>query len=383
MKPQRASRTKVHFSDFRVLFDRNNTGYPASGGSFVYQNGKLSMAFQKASDGDSGLQSSLTESLDLGKTWSQPVPFGPAVADVKTAFQACHFSGVSAKGTLIISGFYNPSGIQTSGEGINWRPNTALIGRQQRQDQEVHWARYESGTFLGEQFVERGVVTRSGRIVLAIWGSAKKGDNWQCGVLLSDDDGRTWRYRQVGYASDLSLRDRAAEPVGYNEQTLFESHDGTLVSMIRGRQKLAQLTDRLPRETYFSRSISKDGGETWSTPELTNIAGTGATGVGLVLPDGSLLLAARIPHHVETTWIRPANPKLYGLHLARSFDLGKTWETERLLQHDAEQTPFDNYYNTMNGQFIRVSSNRWIYAFGQFDVGRKTHRMLAFDLSWE
>ena len=382
-KPQRASTTKVHFSDYRVLFDRNSAGYPASSGSFVYRDGKLSMVFQKASDGDSGLQASLTESLDLGKTWTQPVPFGPAVVDAKTAFQACHFSGVSAKGTLIISGFFNPSGIQTSGEGINWRPNTALIGRQPRRDREVEWTRYESGTFLGEQFVERGVVTRNGRIVLAIWGSAKKGDNWQCGVLLSDDDGKTWRYRQVGYASDLALRDRAAEPVGYNEQTLFEAHDGMLVSMIRGRQKLAQLTDGRPRETYFSRSISRDAGETWSTPEIANIAGTGATGVGLVLPDGSLLLAARIPHHVETTWIRPANPKLYGLHLARSFDLGKTWETEKLLQHDPEQTEFDNYYNTMNGQFIRLSSNRWIYAFGQFDVRRERHRMLAFDLSWE
>ena len=349
----------------------------------MYRDGKLSMVFQKASDGDSGLQTSLTESLDLGKTWTQPVPFGPAVVDAKTGFQACHFSGVSAKGTLIISGFFNPSGIQTSGEGINWRPNTALIGRQPRRDRDVAWTRYESGTFLGEQFVERGVVTRNGRIVLAIWGSAKKGDNWQCGVLLSDDDGKTWRYRQVGYASDLALRDRAAEPVGYNEQSLFEAHDGTLISMIRGRQKLAQLKDGRPRETYFSRSISRDEGETWLVPEITNIAGTGATGVGLVLPDGSLLLAARIPHHVETTWIRPANPKLYGLHLARSFDLGKTWQTEKLLQRDPEHTEFDNYYNTMNGQFIQLSASRWIYAFGQFDMRRKIHRMLAIDLSWE
>jgi len=375
--------TKVHFSDYRVLFDRDGTGYPASSASFVYRDGKLSMIFQKASDGDSGLQASLTESPNLGKTWSQPVPFGPAVSDKKTAFQACHFSGVSAKGTLVLGGFFNPSGIQTSGEGINWRPNTALIGRQPRRDQNIEWTRYESGTFLGEQFVERGIVTRKGRIVLAIWGSARKGDNWQCGVLLSDDDGKTWRYRQVGYTSDLALRDRAAEPVGYNEQTLFEAHDGTLISMIRGRQKLAQLTDGRPRETYFSRSISKDVGETWSTPEVTNIAGTGATGVGLVLPDGSLLLAARIPHHVETTWIRPVDPKLYGLHLARSFDLGKTWQTEKLLQHDPEHTEFDNYYNTMNGQFIQLSANRWIYAFGQFDMRRKIHRMLALDLSWK
>ena len=32
---------------------------------------------------------------------------------------------------------------------------------------------------------------------------------------------------------------------------------------------------------------------------LTNLSGTGATGVGLTLPDGSLITAARIPHHVD------------------------------------------------------------------------------------
>ena len=81
----------------------------------------------------------------------------------------------------------------------------------------------------------RGLFSRNGRIVLAIWGSAGKGENWQCGVLLSAADGKSWRYRQVGYAPDLALRDKPEEPIGYNEQTLFEAQNGTLVSLIRGR----------------------------------------------------------------------------------------------------------------------------------------------------
>jgi len=375
--------TRLRFADYRILFDRNQQGYAASGGSFLYQDGKLSMAFQKASDGDSGTQTSLAESQDLGKTWTASTPFGPPVPNPKTAFQSCHFAAVTAQGTVIVSGFHNESGIQTSGEGINWRPNTALIGRRKKGENEFSWTRHPSGTFLGEQFVERGLVTGKGRIVLAIWGSAQKGENWQCGVLLSDDDGESWRYRQVGYASDLALRDRPAEPIGYNEQTLFETGDGTLVSIIRGRQKLAELADRSPRETYFSRSVSQDGGETWSPPEVTNLAGTGASGTGIVLPDASLLFAARIPHHAELTWVRPAQPHPYGLHLARSFDQGKTWETERLVQQAPDGGPFDNYYNAMNGQFIQLRKNQWMYAFGQFDVKRKLHRMLAFTLSWD
>jgi len=381
-KDTASEQTRLRFSDYRVLFDRNQDGYAASGGSFLYQNRKLSMAFQKASDGDSGTQTSLTVSQDLGKTWTTPTSFGPPVSDPKTAFQICHFAALTKRGTVIVSGSFNASGIQTSGEGINWRPNTALIGRRPKGMEEFSWARYPSGTFLGEQFLERGVVSQKGRIVLAVWGSARKGENWQCGVLLSDDEGKTWRYRQVGYAPDLTLRDRPAEPIGYNEQTLFETNDGTLVSIIRGRQKLAQFTDRSPRETYFSRSVSHDGGESWSPPELTNLAGTGASGTGVVLPDGSLLFAARIPHHVELTWIRPAPPNLYGLHLARSFDLGRTWTTERLVQQAPDGGLFDNYYNTMNGQFVQLRDNQWMYGFGQFDVKRKLHRMLAFTLTW-
>ena len=330
-----------------------------------------------------GVRPSLARSSDLGKKWSPSTLFGPPLKNPVTGFQAVHFVGVSAKGTVIVSGFYNSSGIQTSGEGINWRPNEALIGRRETGAADISWTRYPSGTFLGEQFVEHGVFTRSGRIVLEIWGSAKKSENWQCGVLLTDDDGKTWRYRQVGYAADLALRDKAEEPVGYNEQTLFETQDGQLVSIIRGRQKLARLIDRKPSETYFSRAVSKDGGETWSQPELTNLAGTGATGTGLTLPDGSLLMAARIPHHVKTTWVKPEHANLYGLHLARSFDLGKTWTTERIFQRTPDGITFDNYYNAMNGQFIKLNRNRWMYAFGHFDVKRKIHRMLSFELAWK
>jgi len=378
-----AGRTEILLSNYRVLFDKNQEGHPASGGTLLYVDGELSLAFQRASDGDSGVQVTLARSQDGGKTWSVPSAFGPPVESADTAFQACGFVGISGRGTTITSGFHNSSGIQTSTEGINWRPNTALIGRKPTGQPEFHWARYDSGTFLGEQFVERGLFTRSGRIVLAIWGSASKGENWQCGVLLSDDDGKSWRYRQVGYAPDLALRDKPEEPIGYNEQTLFEAQDGTLVSLIRGRQKLAQLVDRQPRETYFSRSVSTDGGETWSQPELTNLSGTGATGVGLTLPDGSLISAARIPHHVETTWIRPPNPQRYGLHLARSFDLGKTWKSEGFFQQDPGGLEFDNYYNAMNGQYIQLEERRWMYAFGHFDVKGNRHRILAFDLSWD
>src|SRR5262245_1924436 len=79
--------SRLLFSDYRVLFDRNPDGYAASGGTFLFQDHTLFMAFQKASDGDSGTQTSLSSSPDMGKSWSDPIPFGPSVRDPKTAFQ--------------------------------------------------------------------------------------------------------------------------------------------------------------------------------------------------------------------------------------------------------------------------------------------------------
>ena len=145
------------------------------------------------------------------------------------------------------------------------------------------------GPYWGSRLSEPESSPGAGRIVVAIYGGAKNGQNWQCGVLLSDDEGRSWRFRRVGYEPDRNLRDRPEQPVGYNEQTLFEVEDESLVSLIRGTQKLGLLIDVHPRETYYSCSVSRDGGKIWSRPELTNLPWTAWPGVGLGLPDGSLL----------------------------------------------------------------------------------------------
>jgi len=48
------AQTSILYSNYRVLFERAQD--PASGGSFLYHNGELAMVFQKASDGDSGVE---------------------------------------------------------------------------------------------------------------------------------------------------------------------------------------------------------------------------------------------------------------------------------------------------------------------------------------
>jgi hypothetical protein len=239
--------------------------------------------------------------------------------------------------------------------------------------------KFETGTFLGEQFPAPGLILTDGRIVATLWGAAGSGGNWQAGVLLSDDDGFTWRYRVVGPPVALSFRDDPEMPVGFNEQTLFELPGRHLVSLLRARAKLGRLPDS-PRDTWYFRSESRDRGETWTTPEPVNLAGTGAPSSGIALPDGSLLTASRIPYARSLYALR--DPTAFGLHLARSFDRGRTWQTEHILEKGPDGRVFDNHYNAMNGQFLPLSRKEWLYVFGEFRNMENVHRTLCLRLAF-
>lgn len=371
--------------DYRVFFDRQADGYGTIGGSLVWDGDELVGVFGSGpfDDDEAGQHPFLVRTPDLGRTWTEPQAFGPPVTGDRTR-QSVGLSllGPTQQGTVLAHGCHMQLGSEAKRlyEDLSFRAYTLLLGRRETGAADFTYERYPSGAFLGEQFMERGVQLPSGRLVFAIWGCRARGENWRCGVLLSDDDGRTWRYRDVGYEPDLGIRDRPdgdGYPAGFNEQSLFLTPAGRLVSIIRGREKLGRLVDS-PKDTWFYRSVSDDDGETWSTPEPVNVAGTGAAGVGWVLPDGSLLHACRVPYS-RTLYDLPES-ELFGLHLARSFDDGATWQTERFVQRDPEGRPFTNHYNAMNGQFVPVEDGRLLYVFGQFDVAGQVFRILALDL---
>lgn len=372
------SKTNLTIEDYRIIYD--DPAHPASGAACVFHDNALWMTFLKASDAELGLWTSLTRSDDLGQTWSPPVPFGPPIIDPAAEFQGVCVAHSASDGRLIACGFHRPRGI-TECDDMNWRPGDALIGRQRAPgSHDFDWTRYPSGTFQGEQFVASGIRTRSGRIVFTIWGAMRQGENWWCGVLLSDDDAQTLCYRGVAYEPDLSIRADPSVTAGYNEQTIFETLDGRLVSLIRGRDAIGAIHGSNPgsSEALFTRCVSSDGGATWSSPELTNLPGTGAASDGFTLPDGSLLMAARMP----TVWTRHDHHSLHGLHIARSYDAGKSWETECVFYRDPEGFAYDDYYNAMNGQFMRLDENRAMYVFGYFQHRQDRHRVNAVTFSW-
>ena len=177
------------------------------------------------------------------------------------------------------------------------------------------------------QFADRGyfgicnaVIQRleSGRIVLPVTGPRSligigpDDGSWAAAVLISDDDGMTWR--DPGSRIYLPMR-------GVMEPHIAETSDGRSLMVVRNQ--LGSL--------FMSESL--DSGETWSLPQTT----------GLRTPE-SCPLITQIPSTGDLLMIwnnSPYDPSLahhYGkrspLTSAVSSDGGKTWKHVRDIETD-------------------------------------------------
>ena len=142
----------------------------------------------------------------------------------------------------------------------------------------------------------RSIRLAGGRILLEAW---QGGDSF---CYLSDDDGQTWRESQ---------RVRPQEGPSY-EPACVELKDGRVLMLMRtgcGGQ---------------FKSLSSDGGETWTKPELTQLKGTAAPVSISRIPTTGALLA--IWNH------NPGAGKRNPLTTAISRDEGRTWVNFRNLE---------------------------------------------------
>lgn len=146
----------------------------------------------------------------------------------------------------------------------------------------------------------RSIRLKSGRILLEAW---EKGDSY---CYLSDDDGQTWRESQ-----------RIKPDKGSWEPACIELKDGRVLMLTRtgmGGQ---------------FQSFSSDGGETWSKPELSQLAGTAApVSISRVPTTGDLLAIWNNNLGSVGSHNRNRNP----LTAAISRDEGKTWEQFRNIE---------------------------------------------------
>jgi sialidase-1 len=145
---------------------------------------------------------------------------------------------------------------------------------------------------------------RSGRLLVPVWLNDEIRKNYRSGAVFSDDGGKTWR------AGGL------VPPVieGANECMLFERPDGTVGMNFRSRERRR------------SMAVSRDGGETWSTPRKLE-----------ALPDpicqGSVLALLDKGKSGETIlFANPANEQARSrMTLRMSLDGGETWFREKVL----------------------------------------------------
>jgi Neuraminidase (sialidase) len=157
----------------------------------------------------------------------------------------------------------------------------------------------------------RAIRLKSGRILLEAWHG---GDSY---CYLSDDDGATWRESQ---------RVQPKEGKSY-EPACVELKDGRVMMLMRtgiGGQ---------------FKSLSEDGGETWSEPVLSPLAGTAApVSISRVPTTGDLLaiwnnnLGKDLPGNVGRTPLTAAISK----------DEGETWVQHKNIEegtHDAWAYP--------------------------------------------
>lgn len=144
----------------------------------------------------------------------------------------------------------------------------------------------------------------TGRILLEAW---EGGDSYCC---LSDDDGATWRD---------GGRVRPSGGPCY-EPVCIELKDGRVLMLMR---------TELGGQFY---SLSDDGGETWSTPQLSPLRGSAAPAALSRIPTTGHLLAI---WNNDAGEFMSRNP----LTAAISQDEGQTWENLRNL----EDSPDDRW----------------------------------------
>lgn len=185
----------------------------------------------------------------------------------------------------------------------------------------------------------RAIRLRSGRILLEAW----EGGYSYC--VISDDDGKTWRDSQHIKPADGECYEPAC----------IELKDGRVMMLMR-----TELGGQF-------KSISSDGGETWSEPVLTQLTGSAAPVSVTRIPKTGDLLA--IWNH------NPEAKKRNPLTSAISKDEGETWSNFRNIENapdDAWAYPaatwigndaLITYFNYKGGLSLKINKipAEWFY----------------------
>ncbi|MEQ3553171.1 sialidase family protein [Pseudonocardia nematodicida] len=160
--------------------------------------------------------------------------------------------------------------VRTSGDaGVTWSAQRTLFP-----------AGPAGGVFVRQPVV----VTSTGRWLLPIWHCVTPpegrwvGDLDTSAVMVSDDDGATWREVAV------------PDSTGQVHMNVVARPDGTLAAFYRSR-----------RADAVHRSVSTDDGESWSVPEPVELPNNNSSVQVVGLPDGRLALVGNPSSRADAT----------------------------------------------------------------------------------
>jgi hypothetical protein len=178
---------------------------------------------------------------------------------------------------------------------------------------------------------DRMIQTSTGRLIIAVAqlepGSNGEGDDEKGNVLFSDDLGVTWARSTTPAAMDYELAPHPEEDpkLGMQEPSVVERLDGSLYMLARTGQH------------SLHKSISTDGGLTWSVPQPTTLISACAPSTLRRMPDGRLFVFyLNSPQQHGVGYFR-RNPMVYAV----SDDDGETWGEPFIV----DETPDRNYSN--------------------------------------
>lgn len=240
----------------------------------------------------------ISRSPDAGKTWSvmQPVDLGFKREGDTSALVPSELMVRGKRCTLLLS--------THNGKFAGWKAWMA------HSDDSCHtWSTPVPvpGRLHDRTFMRNHIVTRDGRIVMPFqhYIDSPGPRNSRNGVIMSNDDGKTWTEH-----GDIRLTDKD-DYRGWAENNIVELSDGRIAMIIRA--------DKLGGVLYYAES--KDGGKTW--PEYavkTDIPNPGSKATLYPLGGDTVAL------------LHNPNPKRrVPLALWISFDGLKTWPYQRIL----------------------------------------------------
>ena len=167
----------------------------------------------------------------------------------------------------------------------------------------------------------RIVELTNGDLLCPIWGKRVPDEPWRSGLVRSRDGGLTWaEHSTIAYDPQVRIGqtdDGAHHCGGFNETSILERSDGTLLAVLR-----QQGVGRHQRELYCA--TSDDRGRTWSKAGPTGLWGTSPS--LHQTPSGDMLLGYR--NHLGN----PQGLTRPGVGISLSHDQGRSWRTHLLLE---------------------------------------------------